>query len=54
MKPLFPKTVALANASYKIDHIHWFLPHNILCFQQKAILSKQILSNTPTELRYFD
>ena len=36
----------------KIDHIHWFVPHYIPSNQQKGILSKQTLSQTPTELRY--
>ena len=36
----------------KIDHIHWYVPHYIPWVQQQGILSKEISSKTPTELRY--
>ena len=45
------KAVALADARNKIDHIHWYVPHYTPSIQQQSILSNQILSKTPTELR---
>ena len=38
----------------KIDHFHWYVPHYTPSIQQQSILSKQILSKTPTELRYVE
>ena len=46
------KAVALADATIKVDHIHWYVPHYTPSIQQQGILFKQILSKTPTELRY--
>ena len=48
------KANATADARIKIDHIHWYVPHYTPSIQQQSILSKQILSKTPTELRYVD
>ena len=48
------KTVGTADARNKIDHIHWYVPHHEHSTQQQSILSKQILSKTPTELRYVE
>ena len=45
------KTMAVNEARNKIDLIHWYVPHCTLSNQQQAILSQQILSKTPTELR---
>ena len=36
------------------DHIHWYKPHYTPSIQQQGVLSKQILSKTPTELRYVE
>ena len=36
----------------KINAIEWYVPHYISSILQQAILSKQILSKTPTELQY--
>ena len=46
------KANATADSRIKIDHIHWYVPHYTPSIQQQSILSKQILSRTPTELRY--
>ena len=48
------KAVGTADARVKIDHIHWYVPHYTPSIQQKSTLSKQILSKTPTELRYVE
>ena len=48
------KVVGIADARIKIDHIQWYVPHYTPSIQQKSILSKQILSKTPTELRYVE
>ena len=45
------KAAGIVDARTKIDHIHWYVPHYTASFQQQGILSKQILSKTPTELR---
>ena len=43
---------AINNAKIKINSIEWYVPHYTLSMQQQAILSKQILSKTPTEIKY--
>ena len=48
------KVAAIADARIKIDHIHWYVPHYTPSIQQQSFLSKQILSKTPTELRYVE
>ena len=48
------KSLGIANARIKIDHIHWYVPHYIPFMQQQAIMSEQILNNKPTELRYVE
>ena len=48
------KANAIADARIRIDHIHWFVPHYTTSIQQQSTLSKQILSKTPTELRYVE
>ena len=45
---------AIADARIKIDHIHWHVPHYTPSIQQQSIVSNQILSKTPTELRYVE
>ena len=48
------KAVGIADARIKIDHIHWYIPHYTPSIQQQSTLSKQVLSKTPTELRYVE
>ena len=48
------KVAGNAEARIKIDHIHWYVPHYIPFMSQQAIMSKQILNKTPTELRYVE
>ena len=48
------KVAGIADSKFKIDHIHWYVPLYTPSFQQQNILSKQILSKTPIELRYVD
>ena len=48
------KVAGIAEARIKIDHIHWYVPHYIPSMAQQAIMSKQILNKTPTELRYVE
>ena len=48
------KVAGIAGVRIKIDHIHWYVPHYIPSMQQQAIMSKQILNKTPTELRYVE
>ena len=48
------KAAGIADARIKIDHIHWFVAHYTPSIQQRGILSEQILSKTPTELRYVE
>ena len=55
MMPFWTKLVAgFAVATIKIDHIHWHIPHYTPSIQIQGFLSKQILSKTPTELRYIE
>ena len=44
----------IADARIKMDHIHWYVPQYTPSSPQNGILSKQILSKTPTELRYIE
>ena len=48
------KAVGIADARIRIDYIHWYVAHYIPSIQQQSFLSKQILSKTPTELRYVE
>ena len=48
------KANAIADARVKIDHINWYVPHYTPSMQQQAVMSKQILNKTPTELRYVE
>ena len=48
------KAGGIADARVKVDHIHWYVLHYTPSIQQQSILSKQILSKTPTELRYVE
>ena len=48
------KANPIADARIKIDHIHWYVPHYTPSIQQQSTFSKQILSKTPTELRFIE
>ena len=48
------KAGGIAEARIRIDHIHWYVPHYTLSIQRQSTLSKQILSQTPRELRYVE
>ena len=48
------KANGIADARIRIDHIHWCVPHYTPSIQQQNTLSKQVLSKTPTELRYVE
>ena len=48
------KVGGIADARIKIDHIYWYVPHYTPSMSQQAIMSKQILNKTPTELRYIE
>ena len=48
------KVGGIADARIRIDHIPWYVPHYSPSIQQQRTLSKQILSKTPTELRYVE
>ena len=43
---------AINNAKIKINAIEWYVPHYTPSIQQQAILSKQILNKTPTQIQY--
>ena len=46
------KSNAINIGKIKINAIEWYVPHYIPSMQQQTILSKQILSKTPTEIEY--
>ena len=48
------KAAVIADARIKNDQIRWYVPFYTPSIQQQSILSKQILSKTPTELRYIE
>ena len=48
------KVAGIADGRIKIYHIQWFVPHYTPSMSQQAIMSKQILNKTPTELRYVE
>ena len=48
------ETVGIADARIEIDHIHWYVPHYTPSIQQESMISKQIWSKTPRELRYVE
>ena len=43
---------AINNGKVKIDAIEWYVPHYTPSMQQQAILSKQIINKTPTQIQY--
>ena len=46
------KDNVIANGGIKINAIEWYVPHYTPSMQQQAILSKQIINKTPTEIKY--
>ena len=48
------KAAGVADARNKIDYVHWYVPQYTPSIQQQGILSRQIISKTPTELRYVE
>ena len=46
------KANATINAKTKIIALEWYVPHYTPSIQQQSMLSKQILSKTPTQLQY--
>ena len=48
------EAVDITDARIKIDHFHCYIPHYTPCIDQQGKLSKQSLSKTPTDLRYFE
>ena len=45
------KDNTINNAKIKVNAIEWYIPHYTSSISNQAILSKQILSKTPTELQ---
>ena len=43
---------AINNGKIKINAIEWYVPHYTPSIQQQAILSKQIINKTPTQILY--
>ena len=48
------KVGGIAVARIKIDYINWCVPHYTPSIQQQSVLSNQILSKTPTDLRHVE
>ena len=48
------KVAGIADARIKIDHFHWYVPHYTPSMSQQAVMSKQNLNKTPTELGYVE
>ena len=46
------KANATNNGKIKIKGLEWYIPHYTCSMQQQAILSKQILNKTPTQIQY--
>ena len=46
------KDNTINNGKIKINAIEWYVPHYTPSMKQQAILSKQILNKTPTEIKY--
>ena len=43
---------AINNGKVKINALEWYVPHYTPSVQQQAILSKQIINKTPTQIQY--
>ena len=46
------KTNAINNGKIKNNAIEWYVPHYTPSMQQQAILSKEIINKTPTQIQY--
>ena len=46
------KDNTINNGKIKINAIKWYVPHYTPSMQQQSILSKQIISKTPTQIQY--
>ena len=46
------KAMGIADASFKLDHIHWYVAQYTPSIQQQSFLSNRIFKKTPTGLRY--
>ena len=46
------KANATNNGKIKVNAIEWYVPHYTPSMQQQAILSKQILNKSPTQIQY--
>ena len=51
-KAVLNKGNAINNGKVKIIAIEWYVPHYTPSMQQQAILSKQIINKTPTQIQY--
>ena len=49
---VFNKALEINDARVKDDIFHQYVPHYTPSIPQQGVLSKQILSKTPTELQY--
>ena len=49
---LLNKANGINNGRVKINALEWYVPHYTPSIQQQAILSKQILNKTPTQINY--
>ena len=45
---------AINNAKVRINAIEWYVPHYTPSIQQQAILSKQIINKTPTQIHFVE
>ena len=48
------KANAINVGTIKNDNIEWYVPHYTPSISNQAIISKQILSNPPTEIQYIE
>ena len=48
------KAVAIIIGKIKINPVEWYVQHHTPSIQQQALLSKQLLGKTPTELHYVE
>ena len=44
--------IAINNGKIKINAIEWYIPHYTPSMQQQSVLSKQIITKTPTQIQY--
>ena len=53
-KAVIDKSKGIADATIKIDNIHWYVQQYTPSMQQQGLLSEQIINNKPTQLRYVE